>query len=159
MAYLKRKMYVPRWKKEIDDKLLQLVLNGDSLRSICEELKCYPMEVIIRLRQLSSWEIPYKNNRVSDMWRNQDYSLNDIYKERGQRWTNKDIAIARMEFQHNRLGLDDIGERLNRSAKSVLYKLDEIFDSIAAKNELFEEAKIPLNKIRIVFSANKLPQN
>lgn len=93
------------------------------------------------------------------MWRNQDYSLNDIYKERGQRWTNNDIAIARMEFQYNRQGLDDIGERLNRSAKSVLYKLDEIFDSIAAKNELFEEAKIPLNKIRIVFSANKLPQN
>ena len=121
MAYLKRKMYVHRWKKEIDDKLLQLVLNGDSLRSISEELKCYPMEVIIRLRQLSGWEIPYKNNRVSDMWRNQDYSLNDIYKERGQRWTNKDINIARMEFQHNRQGLDDIGERLNRSAKSVLY--------------------------------------
>lgn len=133
--------------------------NGGSLRSISEDMNCYPIEVIVRLRQLSGWEIPFKSTRVATMWHNQNNTLNNIYKERGQRWTPNDIAIARMEFQQNRQSLDYIAERLNWSAKSILYKFDEIFDTITAKNKLFEEAKIPLGKTLIAYSKETLPQD
>ena len=136
------------WTQTEDLELKRLVRQGKSLGEIAIKLMKKKFSVIMRLRVLSNLEKEYDEDLLPEKSVSQVYSMQQIYKERMQKWSDTDEMRLKSMYC-NGANILELTKEFHRSPRGILMHLQEVFtqkDYI----ELFNKAAFCLGKTRII---------
>lgn len=147
--YVKSIKTLLAWRPDQDDCLKALIKEGKSLHVIAKEMRKKPFAVIMRMRYISGyeqrdsiWTMPEKYNDPTASW-------NDIYEERGLKWTAEDNLTLLNKF-NNGENISNLSKFYHRSLKAIILHIQELYDSPKQMEELFNFTKQFIGRKRIV---------
>ena len=161
MAYFENKQFMKTvkqarlWTDEQDAQLKQLCKTDESVFEVARTLDKHPFAVILRMRFLSGYESRNaKGTKPKDFY-DQNVSLQGLYPERMQKWSDSDNAILRNKF-HNGENLFTLAAHFRRSPLAILMHLQELYHDKRDMSELYKYTKQFMGRTRIVYQKEEV---
>lgn len=152
--YERRVKQLFQWSTEEDIQLKKLLKEGKVLKDIGDILDRSMFAIVARTRYISGFEnSSVKGSKPKNLY-DENYSLQEVYTERMQRWSNLDNEKLKMLYSQGE-NIYNLAYEFNRTPRGVLMHLQDLYESPKELAVLFEYAKQFVGRKRIINSSVK----
>lgn len=142
------------WTDEQDAKLKELCRTDASVFEVARTLDKHPFAIILRIRHLSGYESNNAKGTKPKNFYDQNVSLQEVYTERMQKWSDSDNAILKDKF-HNGENIFTLAAHFHRSPLAILMHLQELYREKRDMSEIYKYTKQFMGRTRIVYQKEK----